>query len=534
LATQDDPAALTQGPPVGQVQPVAHRFLGRELRLFERINRPVTNFIARLPFRLEVKLLVAFVGSVALLVLLGATGLAILAASGQRTETLIETQQRIDAYRDLEHDAHTLLITVSTGLWMPGAMVDPMTKQSDHLRAGLAALHPIPEEAAQVAEVQREYARFIDEVTREIGLLRAGNVDGAGALQMDSVLPQAAKIEALTDSLADAAIARMRAAIDATHALYRASRDRFVAFIVVAAVLGIYFAHTISSFVVGALREIGTRLGQIAEGEFGRRVEVPNRDEMGDLAENVNRTSAQLDQLYAAIAVEKERSEALLYNMLPRPIVQRIENGETLIADRVPAATILFSDIVGFTEISDHLAPEEVVDMLDVLFSRYDALSDRFKLEKIKTIGDAYMVAAGLLEPREDHAVVIAEMALAMRAATDVASRALGVIGRPLQVRIGMDSGPLIAGVLGARKLVYDVWGDTVNTASRMEHHSDIGKIAVTTKTRELLGGHFRFEPRAPIDVKGKGMMETFFLERRIGPRTYHNMMRRHAAASTG
>jgi len=117
-----------------------------------------------------------------------------------------------------------------------------------------------------------------------------------------------------------------------------------------------------------------------------------------------------------------------------------------------------------------------------------------------------------------------------MRAATDIATRALGVIGRPLQVRIGMHSGPLIAGVLGSSKLVYDVWGDTVNTASRMEHYGEPGRIAVSAATRELLGNHFRFEARESIEVKGKGAMETFFLERRIGPSLHRNRVRRLAA----
>jgi len=166
------------------------------------------------------------------------------------------------------------------------------------------------------------------------------------------------------------------------------------------------------------------------------------------------------------------------------------------------------------------------------LFSRYDAIAERLRLEKIKTIGDGYMVVGGVLEPRADHAAVVAEMALAMRAATDIATRALGVIGQPLQVRIGINSGPLIAGVLGNIRMVYDVWGDTVNTASRMEKYGTPGRIHVSTATRNLLGGQFRFEAREPIEVKGKGSMETFFLERRIGPRHVHNMIRRRAMAA--
>jgi class 3 adenylate cyclase len=528
----DNHAVLTADIPDKPTEPVAHRFFARELRLFERLNQPVTNFVARLPFRLEAKLLVAVLGAVGLLVLLGGAGLALLAENGRRTEALIESQQRADSYRELEHDAHSLLITVSSALWMPGTMTDPMTTKIGHLQERLANLRPLSnDEAARIEEMRHEYQGFIDLVKRQLGLLSKGDIDLAGALQIEHVVPQAAKIEALTDQLVEAADARMMAAIDATHEVYRTSRNGLIVFIAVAALFGIYFAHTISAFVVGPLREIGGRLGQIAEGEFGRRVEVANRDEIGDLAENVNRTSSQLDQLYTELEMEKERSEEMLYHTLPRPIVARLRGGEELIADRVGDATILFSDLAGFTQLSDHLAPEEVLDVLDVLFSRYDAIAARLGLEKIKTIGDGYMVAGGLLEPRPDHAAAVAEMALAMRAATDIATRALGVLGQPLRVRIGINSGPLVAGVLGSIKMVYDVWGDTVNTASRMEKYGEPGRIAVSAATRELLGNQFRFEARAPIEVKGKGTMETYFLERRIGPRTYHNMMRRNAAA---
>jgi class 3 adenylate cyclase/CHASE3 domain sensor protein len=529
----DDKAALTVEALDKPAEPAGrHRFLARELRLFERLNRPVTNFVARLPFRLEGKLLVAFLGAVALLVLLGGAGLAVLAENGRRTEALIVTQQRAAAYRDLEHDAHSLLITVSSALWLPGTMVAPMKTQIGHLQAGLVRLRPVSDdEAAQVEEIRQEYASFVDLAKRQLDLLSKGDVDHAGELLTGQVLPQAAKIEALTERLVEAADARMAAAIDATHAAYRASRDGLIAFIVVAALFGVYFAHTISAFVVGSLREIGGRLGQIAQGEFGQRVAVPNRDEIGDLADNVNRASAQLDQLYTALEMEKERSEEMLYHTLPRPIVARLRGGEQLIADRVAEATILFSDLAGFTQLSDHLAPEEVLDVLDVLFSRYDAIAARLGLEKIKTIGDGYMVAGGVLEPCPDHAAAVAEMALAMRAATDIATRALGVLGQPLRVRIGINSGPLVAGILGSVKMVYDVWGDTVNTASRMEKYGEPGRVAVSAATRDLLGNQFRFEARAPIEVKGKGAMETYFLERRIGPRTFHNMMRRAAAA---
>jgi class 3 adenylate cyclase len=498
---------------------------------FARLNRPVRDFIARLPLRLELKLIVAVLAAVGLLVVFGLERLAVLAENNRRTETLIDTQLRIDAYERLELHSQTLMITLASALWMPAQMAGSGADQLNGLKRSLADLHAASaDEAARIEEIRRTYATFLDMVNREIGLLRAGSIDHAGAMQIEEILPQSAKIEQLTDNLVEAARLELEKGIDDLHHAYRQSRDRLIGFLVVAALLGVYLAHTISTFVVEPLREIGWRLGRIAAGEFTQRIKVPNRDEIFDLAENVNRTAEQLGQLYADIEVEKERSEELLFQMLPRPIVLRIKNGEALIADRVAEATILFCDLVGFTELSDRLAPEEVVDVLDVLFSRYDALSERSGLEKIKTIGDAYMVAAGVMEPRADHAVVIAEMALSIRAATDIATRALGVIGRPLQVRIGMHSGPLIAGVIGSNKLIYDIWGDTVNTASRMEHYGEPGRIAVSAATREILGNCFRFEARELIEVKGKGPMETFFLERHISPSLHRNRARLMAA----
>lgn len=180
------------------------------------------------------------------------------------------------------------------------------------------------------------------------------------------------------------------------------------------------------------------------------------------------------------------------------------------------------------------MRPEEIVEMFDVLFSRFDALTARFGLEKIKTIGDGYMVAGGVPEPRPDHAEAVAEMALAMRAHADIATRALGVIGQPLHLRIGMHSGPLVAGVLDTNKLIYDVWGDTVNTAARMEKYGESGRIHVSAATRLLLTNRFRFEPRGPIEIKGKGALETYFLERYIGPHRHRNAARRVAATLAG
>lgn len=213
--------------------------------------------------------------------------------------------------------------------------------------------------------------------------------------------------------------------------------------------------------------------------------------------------------ILAELRAEKERSEALLLNILPRQIVERMRRGETVIADHVKAATILFSDIVEFTSLSAELPADATVALLGEVFSRFDALAARHGLEKIKTIGDGYMVAGGVPEQRDDHAVAVAAMAVAMLDAVENLGEAAS---RPLRLRIGLHTGPLIAGVLGTHKFVYDVWGDTVNTAKRMESYGQPGRIHISAATREALGGSFRYEPRGAVEIKGKGPMETYFL----------------------
>jgi class 3 adenylate cyclase len=211
--------------------------------------------------------------------------------------------------------------------------------------------------------------------------------------------------------------------------------------------------------------------------------------------------------------LEREKSERLLLNILPASIATRLKETEGVIADGFSEVTVLFADIVDFTRRSERSTPEQVVAVLNDLFSAFDRLAQHSGLEKIKTVGDAYMVVGGLPEPRPDHAEAVAEMALAIR--EEVAGR-LDPGGQPLQVRIGIDTGPVVAGVIGTIKFSYDLWGDTVNTASRMESHGLPGCIQVTDRTWERLRDRYRFERRGPVQVKGKGEIVTYFLEGRV------------------
>jgi adenylate cyclase len=211
----------------------------------------------------------------------------------------------------------------------------------------------------------------------------------------------------------------------------------------------------------------------------------------------------------------QERSERLLLNVLPEAIAARLKEAEGVIADGFQEATVLFADIVDFTPLSERIRPEEVVALLDRVFSEFDELADRHGVEKIKTIGDAYMVAGGIPVPRPDHAEAVAEMALAMRAWCADLGQAEGV---PVTVRIGVDTGPVVAGVIGRRKFIYDLWGDTVNTASRMESHGVPGEIQVTGRVFDRLKGSYAFRPRGMVPVKGKAEMEAYLLLGRSSP----------------
>jgi adenylate cyclase len=195
--------------------------------------------------------------------------------------------------------------------------------------------------------------------------------------------------------------------------------------------------------------------------------------------------------------------------VLPQPVAARLKKQTGIIADDCPGVTVLFADIVGFTPLAEQLSARDLVGLLDRVFARWDAVAAAHGVEKIKTIGDAYMVAGGIPLPRDDHAEAVADMALAMR--PEIA-RCSSEIGVPLEVRIGIDSGEVVAGVIGRAKFIYDLWGDTVNTASRMESHALPGTIQVTERAYELLRDRYEFEPRGTINVKGKGLMPCYLL----------------------
>ncbi|NQE33550.1 adenylate/guanylate cyclase domain-containing protein [Microcoleus asticus] len=227
------------------------------------------------------------------------------------------------------------------------------------------------------------------------------------------------------------------------------------------------------------------------------------------LAQERIRQAEQLQAAYLQLELEQAKSEQLLLNVLPAAIALRLKDNEHNIAESFAEVTVMFADIVGFTELSSRISATAVVEVLNDIFSAFDHLADRHGLEKIKTIGDAYMVVGGLPTAREDHAEAVANMAIDMLHEIRLLSLEHS---EPFSIRIGISSGPVVAGVIGLKKFIYDLWGNTVNIASRMESHGITGCIQVTAETYEILKDKYTFQKRGAIQVKGKGYMVTYLL----------------------
>lgn len=222
---------------------------------------------------------------------------------------------------------------------------------------------------------------------------------------------------------------------------------------------------------------------------------------------------SQKERALQELAIEQGRSDKLLLNILPKSIADRLKASDVRIADSYDEVTIMFADLVDFTQLSAGMPPAQLVDILNQVFSRFDRLAEKYELEKIKTIGDAYMVVGGVPVAREDHAVAIADMALEMQC---ILRELANANGHDLKMRIGINTGPVVAGVIGSKKFSYDLWGDTVNVASRMEHHGLPDAIQLTESTYRLISDQFSFEDRGVITVKGRGEVKTFLLTGRL------------------
>jgi len=248
---------------------------------------------------------------------------------------------------------------------------------------------------------------------------------------------------------------------------------------------------------------------KVAAGDLTAEVHWKWKDELGVLSDTFNSMTKSIREKTEVIEQKNRENEALLLNILPPEIATRLKGGEQEIADSFGQVTVLFGDIVGFTSLSSKMSAGAVVDMLDGLFSRFDQAAKELRIEKIKTIGDCYMAVSGLPTPCADHTERMAQMALRMVKATEEYGKEKGL---DLRLRIGLNTGPVVAGVIGKMKFIYDLWGDTVNLASRMESTGVPGEIQVTRSVYERLKDGFELESRGAIEVKGKGQIETWLL----------------------
>ncbi|MEB3273980.1 MAG: adenylate/guanylate cyclase domain-containing protein [Prochlorothrix sp.] len=245
---------------------------------------------------------------------------------------------------------------------------------------------------------------------------------------------------------------------------------------------------------------------QAVVGDYEARVVPCEADEVVMIVRDIT----ERKQMELALKQERERSERLLLNMLPASVAEQLKNSDQAIADRFEEATILFADLVDFTQLSTVLKPTALVQLLNDLFSEFDCEVEALGLEKIKTVGDAYLVVGGVPLPRSDHATAVAHLALAMRRIVAQFSQSRGL---NLRIRIGINTGEVVAGVIGLKKFVYDLWGDAVNIASRMESHGLPMEIQVSESSYELLKHEFEFVDRGLIEVKGKGQMRAYLLQ---------------------
>ena len=360
--------------------------------------------------------------------------------------------------------------------------------------------------------VKKVYQSLIDwrPIRDEVIQLRlAGDLVAADAITRGKGARHAALIESELKGLRLFAAHKADESLDNAEVLLRES-TMIIRWVLMAAVLlGLTIAIPIARSIRIPLTRLDRAAAQVSQGDLEQQVVVTSQDELGRLSSTFNSMVVSIREQTEEIQRKNEENERLLLNILPGPIADRLKQGEETIADNFPEVTVLFADIVGFTALSSSVSPYDLVTMLNQLFTAFDDSAHRLGIEKIKTIGDCYMAVAGLTVELDDPPVAMVEMALEMHRAIDQFNAQHGT---SLQIRIGINCGPVVAGVIGKSKFIYDLWGDTVNLASRMESHGVAGQIHVSEAVYKRVKDRFRVEPRGDIEIKGKGPMPTYLI----------------------
>ncbi|MGX9352988.1 adenylate/guanylate cyclase domain-containing protein [Shimia sp. W99] len=487
--------------------------------------------ISGMSVSIRVKLLVAFLGVTFLMAGLALVGLATLRQANDRTEKLIRDQERI-AYFNEAYSYLSNLLALAAALPTDPADVKGDNVSPIFVTPGFLILSVSNNLVLHSGHGLREYGKqgMVDEqfvaalrssakeleaiAAKATSARRIKDYETAGIIAWQEFAPIASRLQGNVYSKVQEIEAEMAETARSTALAYKSSVEFVSATALISVGLALLLGYAISSSLVWPIQRIEQSFRAIAGGDFEERVAVPNRDELGELARNLNITSQKLGELYETVEVQRDqlrienaRSETLLNNLLPAQVAARLKaDPDQEIADHLPSVAILFADIVDFTPRSARMAPEEIVSFLNRMFSAFDELAGAHGLEKIKTIGDSYMVAAGMPESCEKPAHRVAAMALDMM-------DAVKALPGNVELRIGLHMGPAVAGVIGRQKPFYDVWGETVNTASRMESHGEPGRVQVTDAIRDQLEGVFRFEAGGVSDIPGVGKLRTWWLE---------------------
>ncbi len=354
----------------------------------------------------------------------------------------------------------------------------------------------------------------------ESGFAELRRSDDALRVALRAFLCRADAIEQRLDEFSDSGPKAVAGLAEHAHA----QAGNWSAMVYLIAVLNLLLGAALAVWLAGDIRvplkDLAETAREVSRGNYDAKAWVYAQDELGEFANTFNEMTARVREQNARIAAqlrqiaeEHQRSERLLLNVLPMPIAERLKGKEHPIADAFDDASVLFADVVGYTTLSATLPPTQVVDCLSRIFSAFDAIAHRRGVEKIKTIGDCYMAACGLPMPVPDHAQQMADMALDMLAVLAEINRDLPA---PLQLRIGLNCGPVVAGVIGERKFIYDLWGDTVNVASRMESHGLPGEVQLPAHMYHRIAHSHLAVRRGEIDIKGRGKMETYLLRGRL------------------
>lgn len=363
-----------------------------------------------------------------------------------------------------------------------------------------------PEDITQLKDNINEWDPIREEVIR---LRLKGDYQGATAITKGKMAEYVKKIE---DKISSMIIAGNK---NASHFVIEAKKSYFHS-ILITIISGLLFL--LISFLIAALniRSIRKPLAlledgakQVEKGNLDFQIPIVSNDEFGKLTAAFNHMSESIKKRNEELKERNKENEHLLLSILPAPIAERLKAGEEPIADAFGDVSVLFADIVGFTEFSYEYPPRKLVNILNRLFSMFDEAAHKYRVEKIKTIGDCYMAVCGLLEPREDHADALVNMGLEMiRGLKELNAE----MDTKLNLRIGIHSGPVVAGVIGKEKFIYDLWGDTVNIASRMESYGIEGRIHLSAYAYKSLRNPIKVEECPPLEIKGHGVMKSYLV----------------------